>query len=79
MTIWEKLPNGTVSREHWARIVADLGASGFRIVPAEDMTDAMMTAGQRYLDSKALNGNFRLPGTFNWHDFWQAILKETEA
>lgn len=49
-------------------------ADGWVMVPKDEMTDAMMDAGQAYLDDKSLNGRFRLPGGFNWHKFWHAML-----
>lgn len=46
---------------------------------SQEMTDAMMDAGQRYLDEKSLNGRHVLPGCFNWHEFWRAILSTAPA
>lgn len=47
-----------------------------REVPYPEMTDAMMDAGQRYLDGcvLTLSGRFTLPGNFNWHEFWRAMI-----
>lgn len=49
-------------------------ADGWVMVSKDEMTVAMMDAGQAYLDGKSLNGRFRLPGSFNWHEFWRAML-----
>jgi hypothetical protein len=49
-------------------------AGDFVLVPREEMTDAMMDAAQSYLDKRDLRGSFQLPGTFNWHEFWRAML-----
>jgi hypothetical protein len=54
-------------------------ADGWVMVPKDEMTDAMMDAGQAYLDDKSLNGCFRLPGGFNWHEFWRAMLAATRS
>ncbi len=50
--------------------------AGYVLVPRDEMTDDMMNAGQQYLDGKvlALSGRFKWPGTFNWHEFWSAII-----
>jgi len=62
-----------------ATLLRRLAAPGCVLVPKDEMTDDMMNAGQRYLDSKALNGHFSLPGTFNWHEFYRAMLSAAPA
>lgn len=49
-------------------------ADGWVMVSKDEMSVAMMDAGQAYLDGKSLNGHFRLPVSFNWHEFWHAML-----
>ena len=49
-----------------------------REVPFPDMTDAMMDAGQRYLDDKSLRSSFNLPPTFNWHEFWRVLVEAAQ-
>jgi hypothetical protein len=46
-----------------------------KIVPAEEMTEDMMNAAQRYCDARTLRKSFSFPGLFNWHEFWREILK----
>jgi hypothetical protein len=57
-------------------LAAHPAPAGYALMPKVEMTDDMMNAGQLYLDSKtvALNARFTLPATFNWHEFWQALL-----
>jgi len=61
-----------------ASTLAGLRDGSLVAVRKSEMTDPMMDAGQSYLDERALSGWFRLPGTFNWHEFWQHILAATE-
>lgn len=61
-----------------ARAIAALSprTEGWVMVPRYEMTDDMMNAAQAYLDGKvlALSGRFHLPGGFNWHEFWNAMI-----
>lgn len=49
------------------------GRDGGEFLPSE-MTEVMMGAGQRYLDERSLGESYSLPVTFNWHEFWRAII-----
>lgn len=52
----------------------DVLPNGLVVVPATEMTNAMMDAGQRYLDDRTLRLRFVLPAKFNWHEFWVVLL-----
>lgn len=45
-----------------------------KLVPVGELTPAMIDAADRYIKGVALNGSYYLPATFNWHEFWSAML-----